>query len=414
MKKIFLLVLALTCQILISTEVQAETKTCEQLGSFQAIVNCAMERHPEIQRQESMQNIGLSLEKQASQRINPEIDDQSVFGNNLNQSVSTHQINLAHTFELGGKRPARMEAAKAESSNIVSQALHIKEEVFMTTVKTLYRIRQVHAEMKILDEALETFGKIQKQFKSRPRLGPEQEVSLSVFQLAQGDYQLRKNELQTEESQLENSIELSIGQPFPHNDSVLPMMKKEWPVIQMQDSEFRGSAIGIAQSEMNLAQAKLEMAKSEAWPNLKLGPSAQQTSDGVSSYWQYGFNVSLPLPLYQTNSAGKKVAALELSRARQNMELTRKELSSQKKILIMQYQNAVQSLQQSVSSREIEQRHKKIDQLFERGVVTSSLVIEAHRQMLDFTKNQHNQEVNALEAWMKICALEGKLFEGVL
>ena len=410
----FLLVLALVCQNLISTEVQAQTKTCEQPSSFQAIVNCAMERHPEIQRQESMKNIGLSLEKQASQRINPEIDDQSVFGNNQNQSVSSHQINLAHTFELGGKRPARMNAAKAEASNIVSQALHIKEEVYIRTVKTMYRIRQVHTEMKILNEALETFGKIQQQFKSRPRLGPEQEVSLSVFQLAQGDYQLRKNELQTEESQLENSIELSIGQTFPHNDAVLPVMKKEWPVIETQEPEFRGSAIGIAQSEMNLAQARLNIAKSEAWPNLKLGPSAQQTSDGLTSYWTYGFNVSLPLPLYQTNSAGKKIAALELTRARQNMELTRKELSSEKKILIIQYQNAVLALQQAVSSREIEQRHKKIDQLFERGVVTSSLVIEAHRQMLDFTKNQHNQEVNALDAWMKIHALEGKLFEGDL
>jgi outer membrane protein TolC len=192
MKKMFLLVLVLICRIFISAEVQAETKTCEQPNSFQAIVNCAMENHPEIQRQESMQNIGLSLEKQAAQRLNPEIDDQSVFGNNQNQSVSSHQINLAHTFELGGKRPARMGAAKAEASNIVSQALHIKEEVFMRTVKTLYRIRQVHTEMKILNEALETFGKIQKQFKSRPRLGPEQEVSLSVFQLAQGDYQLRR------------------------------------------------------------------------------------------------------------------------------------------------------------------------------------------------------------------------------
>ena len=63
MKKMFLL--ALVCQNLISTEVQAQTKTCEQPSSFQAIVNCAMERHPEIQRQESMKNIGLSLEKQA-------------------------------------------------------------------------------------------------------------------------------------------------------------------------------------------------------------------------------------------------------------------------------------------------------------------------------------------------------------
>jgi cobalt-zinc-cadmium efflux system outer membrane protein len=192
-------------------------------------------------------------------------------------------------------------------------------------------------------------------------------------------------------------------------------MKKEWPAIETQQPEFKGSGIGIAQSEMNLAQARLEMAKSEAWPNLKLGPSVhnkhQTESDLVLGNMDSMFRDSIA-PVSNQCSSGKKVAALGTNKSgSKHGESQRRELEIEKKILITQYQNAVQSLQQAVSSREIEQRHNKIDQLFERGVVTSSLVIEAHRQMLDFTKNRHQQEVNALDAWMKIRALEGKLFE---
>jgi cobalt-zinc-cadmium efflux system outer membrane protein len=391
---------------------RAFANPCENFSNPRSVIDCVLERHPNILRQTSSQRIGESLEKQAKQRINPEIDDQSVFGENQNQSVSNHQINLAHTIETGGKRSARMDFAKAESSTINAQTLHTKEEIFMNTVKSLYRIRQVHAEMKILNEALETFGKIQGQFKSRPRLGPEQEVSLSVFQLAQGDYQLRMNELQTEEQTLETSIELGMGMPFPHMDEVLPTVKKQWPVLDASGADFQNSEFRLAQAEMTSAKAKLNLAKSEAWPNVKLGPSVQQTSDGISSYWQYGFNIAIPLPLFQTNAGGRTVASLELARADQNLGIKRRELEIERKILFTQYKNATQSLQQAVSFREIEQRHKKIDQLFERGVVTSSLVIEAHRQMLDFTRSQHSQEINAIEAWMKIRALEGKLFEG--
>ena len=386
---------------------------CEHLNSAKAVAECALSRHPAMLRQEASQKIGESLEKLARQRPNPEAEVQSFFGENQNETATNHQINLSHTFELGGKRSGRMNVAKAEALGISSQALHTKEEIYMNTTKTLYRIRQIHSEMKILDEALETFGKIQKQFKSRPRLGPEQEVSLSVFQLAQGDYQLRKNELLTEEQALETSIELAIGKPLPHNDSVLPPVKKQWSSIQ-DGGDYQGSEFRLAQAELKLSEARLNLAKGESWPNVKIGPSIQQNDDGFVSYWQYGFNISLPLPLYHTNKGERTIAALELDRANLNLEYKRKELDNEKKILTSQYQNAVQSLQQFGSSQEIEQRHRKIDQLYERGVVSSSLVIEAHRQMLDFTKNQHQQEIHAVEAWMKIRALEGKLFEGTL
>lgn len=386
-------------------------RACENLNSTKAIIECAIDSHPEMLRQEASQNIGQNLEKAARQRPNPEVEVQSFFGENQNETATNHQINVSHTLELGGKRSGRMDEAKAQAMEISSQTLHTKEEIYMNTAKTLYRIRQVHAEMKILDEALETFIKIQKQFKSRPRLGPEQEVSLSVFQLAQGDYQLRKNELLTEERTLESFIELAIGVPFPHIDAVLPLPKKEWPTVQ-NTADYQGSEFRMVQADQKLAQARLEMAKGEAWPNVKLGPSVQQNNDGITSYWQYGFNISLPLPLYQTNKGGRTVAALELDRANQNLGYKRQELDNQRKILTMQYQNAVQALSESVPLHEVDQRHRKIDQLYERGVVSSSLAIEAHRQMLDFTKNQHEQEIIAIEALMKVRAMEGKLLGG--
>lgn len=388
------------------------SQACDSLNTPKDVLECALDSHPDLVRGKGSLKQADSLEDQAAQRPNPELSARSLFGKNEGESVTGHEVNLAHTFELGGKRSARIEKANAEKAQISSEFLKTKEEVYISISKILYRIRQVHSEIRTIDEALNTFERIQKQFKVRPRLAPEQEVSLSVFQLAEGDYKLRKSTLESEENSLERSLEVAIGKEFPHGkETILPPPQKNWPDLQIGNGDFKGSDFKVAVSELKNAQAEMEMAKGASWPDLKLGPSLQSQSQGSNQYLTYGLNLTLPLPLYQANGGGRAVAAAGLMRAEQSLELRKRELGQQRKILINQYQKSSKALKESASLSEIEKKHKSVERQFERGVISSSLVIEAHRQMVDFTKSQNEQELNALEAMWRLKALEGSLFE---
>ncbi len=409
MKKILLAPLLLSS--FLSTGSTQGSDKCSSINTMKDLLLCAIENHPDLIRGKGSLKQADSLEYQASQRPNPELNVKSVYGKNRGDSVIGNEFNLAHTFEIGGKRAARIGKANAEKEQISSEFMKTKEDVYISVLKTLYRIRQVHSEMKALDEALDTFSKLKRMYKSRPRLAPEQEVSLSVFQLAEGDYKLKKSNLENEEYALERSVETAIGREFPHKDSLLPERKQDWPEYS-RDGEFKGSQIKLTQSELKNAQAEVELARSNSWPDLKIGPTIQSQTEGPHTYMTYGLNITLPIPVFQANEGGKAVAEAGFSRAEQNLDLRKKELNQEYKILQNQYQKSTKSLKESASLSEIERRHLAVDRQFARGVISTSLIIEAHRQMLDFTKTQNEQELMALEALLRLQVLHGTLFEG--
>ena len=192
----------------------------------------------------------------------------------------------------------------------------------------------------------------------------------------------------------------------------MPPKKQDWPIYSRKEPVFKGSEIKLSEAELKNASAELELAQSESWPDLKIGPTIQSQTEGPFTYWTYGFNLTLPLPLFQINGGGRAVARASLMRAEQSLELKKRELSLEQKILLTQYQKSIKALKESVSFAEIERKHKIVERQFARGVISSSLVIEAHRQMVDFTKSQNEQEITALESLLRLRALEGSLFEG--
>lgn len=389
------------------------SQACSRLGTPQDVIDCALSNHPEAQRARLSNIQAENLENAASQRPNPEIAGKSVFGSSLGDDVFNHEVNLAHTVELGGKRGARMDKALAEKETVAASSQRSREEVLLKTIHSLYRLRQIQAELHTLDEALETFSRIQRQFRSRPRRTPEQDVSLGIFDIAEGDYQLRKAALEAELATHTRGVELAIGREFEPSANVLPPKQKSWPKFQetAAPASFRGSAMNSVRAGLKLAEAELSVAQSLSWPNLKIGPSFESQTSGPFTFQTYGVNLSFELPLFQINGGGRAVARSGLDLAERSLSLKECELSNQRKILLQKYDFSVKAVLASLTHAELEKKHRNTDALFARGIIPSSLVIEAHRQIVDFTKNQNEQELSALEALWRIYVLEGRAFE---
>jgi cobalt-zinc-cadmium efflux system outer membrane protein len=384
---------------------------CGELKTPKDILDCAMENHPDLIRGRRAVHQSELFKEEAGQIPNPEIEFKATYGKSEGDQISNNELDLPFTIETGGKRSSRIGNALAEKDQVSSEFLKTKEEVYIFVLKTLHRIRQIRSELKILEESLETFSKIQRQYGTRPRLGPEHEVSLNVFQLAEGDYKLRKSFLETEETRLEKRMTIALGMEFPHNDSVLLGRIEKWPIYLIKDRLLKGSDFKISEAELKVAQSNLELEKSESWPDLKIGPTIQSISEGPLDWKTYGINLSIALPIFNVNAGGRAVAKAGLMKAEKSFELRKIELNQFRNILITQYQKTVKSLEESVSLSGLEIKHKSIERQFSRGLIPSTLVIEAHRQMVDFTTSQNEQELLALEALLRLRVLDGTIFE---
>lgn len=394
--------------LFIGTASAAEPNACPTLTSPQAVLDCVLRTHPAAISADSLLRQAEALGRAAGQRPNPEVAGNALFGDSQDQL----QLSLLHTFETAGKRARRLDRALAEGLTFKAEALAAKEELAVGTAVGLHRLRQIRSEIRIITEALATFSRIAGQLQSRQRRSPEQQVSLVVFQLAERDYALRRSRLESEGAALRRSFELGLGSPLPDSDAVLPKADVPWPVLgESKDAAvFRGSAALRAAAGVAAAQAEVGVAKSAAYPDVRVGPSLQQQKNGPGegSSTLFGAGFSLPLPLYQRNAGGRLLAARGAETAAARSVAALAILAAGRDSELARYRAATSALAKAGGHAEMEARHEELEGLFERGLIASSLVIEAHRQIFDFTSDLHGQELSAVQALWTIYAIEGR------
>ncbi|MBI4423516.1 MAG: TolC family protein [Elusimicrobia bacterium] len=341
--------------------------------------------------------------RSAGQRPNPDLASKGTWGDGASQV----ELDFVHTVEAGGKRQARVARARAGEQGSSAELSAAQADTALRTVSALYRLRQLATELGLTDEALRTFSRISSQLRSRPRLAPEQEVSRSIFELAEADYALRKAALGAEQTGLFKTLEGSLGVPLSAGTAPLPQPRQDWPEVPDTRS-FSGSETRQAQTSLMLAQADRDSARAASWPDLRLGPSFQRQSGEGQSQRMFGINLGLPLPLYHRNAAGREDARLGEVAAALGVQAVQARLQAERVAERAKYQAAVAAL--SLGGRkEMHSQHEKVEDFFERGLISSSLVIEAHRQMLDFTRSRHEHELAAVRALWRIRAIDGNV-----
>jgi outer membrane protein TolC len=169
--------------------------------------------------------------------------------------------------------------------------------------------------------------------------------------------------------------------------------------------------VRLAYAEIKSAEAELALAQSEAWPTLTVGPAVKVQNEGGRSDSFFGINVSFPIPLFNLNGAGKEAARAGVTVASASKGFVASEQEKQRDEMVRIYQQSVAILSTTLSHQDIERRHADIERLFFKGVVPSSLVIEAHRTFTDLEKARNERELKTLEALFTIYALDGKTSE---
>ena len=79
---------------------------------------------------------------------------------------------------------------------------------------------------------LVTFSKIVKQFQKRPALSPEQDVSLSIFKMSRADHQLRLTKLNSDETELYQTLTAVTGIAKGFISKNVPPLKQTLPPVE--------------------------------------------------------------------------------------------------------------------------------------------------------------------------------------
>lgn len=379
---------------------------CANIQTSNDVLQCAKIHHAEIQISKARlkeASFGLDVAKQR-----PNLDLEAEGLDNKNGTFSS-ELSLLHTFELGGKRRARKLLAQAQQSSAETDLLAAKENVIIQTVVDLYRLRQIEHELKIVKENVHTFGLVRKQYIQTGRLTPEQDLSVSIFQIAEEENNLRSDQLMDERNQIISRLYLSTNKEFPISSKILPKQQNKWPMIQGQS--LSGSDIKKLHNEVEEAKKQYQIEKSAAWPNVALGPKVGLRNGSGNDETQFGFSLSVPIPIYQTNRGGKTKALSGVKRSELKALLQSKQIMEYRTNLVKAYNNITKSIVQSRYKTAISERHEKLHKLLDKGIVPAPLIIELHREILEYYEILHEQELRAVGALWKVYALDGIILQ---
>lgn len=404
---------ALLCALLAPTAgLRADEPECPPLQNPQGLIDCIKLRHPELQSAAAEREVKLAEIKAAAQRPNPEIESRVLFGIDDHPSPALSETNFFQPIELGGKRKARIEKARAEAET-ANVAIQLRgENAVLQAVLQLHRLRQIRAERRTLAETTSIYGRIAKLYRGRPLLSPEQESSLIIFETAMSETRLHEVELGNEEQVLVAELRMALGQELQIGAALLPKAPKSWPLEGGTSGDVEAaSSVRQAQSEVQSAKASGKLAQSEAWPTLRVGPSIETDSPGGNNQTAAGFIFSTDLPFFNRNQGGKAVALQEERLAKLKLDQERSRAQTARQRWSLEYSRNREALLRASRGSGFSSSHHRLEDLFDRGLIPGTLLLEAHRQMIDFEKELHRTELKALEAWWRLLALDGKILE---
>lgn len=380
-------------------------------GTYQEALRCVEMKSPEVQKallevERAKAQVGV-----ASQWRNPELSADSVHGTVGGERAGETQVSLGVPIELGGKISARTSVAEGSVAKAEADLLAARAVARSAALTKLHRLRQLLHEQEVVEESISTFSKLVTQYAKRFKLSPEQEMSAAVFKMAKSEYELRYAELVEELAGLDSFFKVSLGTDTASLKNSLPPSPKSWPKIGGNSELLNSPKMKASLATLQSAQAELSLAKSESWPTVTVGPSMKLQTQGGRSDQLYGFNVSLPLPLFNTNGAGRAAAAAGVKSAELDKKIVQSEQEKLRAELLRIYEHSVSALGATLSHQEIERKHSEVEKLFLKGIVPSSLVIEAHRTFVDLEKSRNEREIKALNALTALYTLDGKVLE---
>ncbi len=387
------------------------TNICGAVVSANEVLNCVKTNSPEIQSLNLERESMLSGSKAARRWLNPQITNQSLFDTTASSKYEV-QLGVLQTLEFGAKRAYKRNLAESlEKKADASFQIGVGEELIATGAD-LVRFNQVNAEIESVNEAVKTFNQLVGQFANRPRLSPEQEVSVAVYRLSKGDFLIKRNSLDREKQEILIRFKSKLDLAESDLLRITQSIKINLPSVKVSEfPEESSPEMRRIESEVASSISDLSLARSDLFSELQVGPMAQFDADGATKRQMIGFQFNLPIPVWNQNGYAISAAAQKLKAMEIRSVVEKKAVREEWTRLHQNYEQFKTLLENVPSTNELESRHRKVEGQIYRGLVNSALVVESHRSLIDLQKSRHEAEVAALKTLWQIFLIQGKVSE---
>lgn len=366
---------------------------------------------PDIQKARNNLDVVKQRLTLAGQIPNPELSIGSWNGRAGSKKWKQNDITITQPLELGGKRGSRIDVVEAEIKQSNVELMALVAQVRLKVLFTLFRLRQLKEELDLLIEAKKTFAHLVNNYKNRPQLSPEQSTSMFIFELAGNDYELKVEESYAELNALESEARILTGYSYDELAPILPKRIVRWPTFQGL-KELNSPTLKSITAQTQLSESELELAKSDAWPTISIGPSYTAQNQFGEKANIMGVVVSFPIPILNQNNGAKAIALKSIVANRKLFEIEKSVLETRRVNLAKTYLSSSKVLESQANSKDLHDKHVKVENNFLRGLISSPLVIESHRQIYENQKLYHLRELQTLDVYYQLILLAGEKVEG--
>ncbi|HYH94709.1 TolC family protein, partial [Hyalangium sp.] len=251
-------------------------------------------------------------------------------------------VGLVQPFELGGKRGARLEAARAglarETAHQRDMERLVLGEVAATFLRALHTRERLLLARAAAEAALETAQSAQRRFEA----GDVPVVDVHVARVASARARAVVASTEGEEAALLGELRVLLGLPVRQALTVRGELRTlaSQPVVPSTSSQARPD---IAELEAELAQAEaaLRLGKSAAWPDVSLGVRYQREADESAVLG----TLSVPLPIFSRGQEARVTGEARVHRLQGMLEAARLARETQVESALAQYRKQQETVE---------------------------------------------------------------------
>lgn len=390
------------CLLFASTK--AFASVCPEPKELNDVLECLRNKHKLVLLKnlevENTEKLGEAL----GQIPNPTLNAQSVFS----EDASETEVTLMQNVDIGGKLNALEGKGKLIHAMKKNELALTKEEVIQEVLLNIHHLTHLHETLKVNREILSSLNKVIKALTGRPALTPEQEASLLNFRLQEGEV---RNQVALLEDEEEEVLLFFLVNGGYRKKQMLSVMEEHAHTLHIKEDEGLSLTLNQLALQTKLAEKELTLAKAQVFEDIKIGPRFLREGTDRSNENLFGIAVQIPLPLWNTNSAGKALARTTLLNAQKNFNLLKDQEDLKKNSLKKRIKKLSESLKLLPERDELIKTHARVEKLYTRGLITPSSFLDSHRIWRDVTSSRLELEEKILQLNIAYYRLIGKLNE---
>jgi cobalt-zinc-cadmium efflux system outer membrane protein len=300
--------------------------------TLQQVVQVARDKNPTLQAAAETLRSVRAQEIQAGVRANPNL---GLNGSNVSLPAQgaanpyAYAVQVSRLFERGNKRQYRLQDARATTAQTAAQL----ED---TTRQTTLLVKQAFTQMLITKAALELSNANLKDYRhevdianDRYKAGDLGKLDFERIDLQLGSFEADHANAEINLIQASDQLQTFMGVDLPSKDfdiigDIVP------PVLRAAESDLvRTALLGrpdylAARSGVTVAEAASRLAIA----NGTADPTLEGEYDRSGTYNSAGFNISVPIRLFDRNQGNKETARLQANAARLTELATRNQVVS--------------------------------------------------------------------------------------